>query len=218
MARLAGISLILMALLAGAGYGYGFRNIYVAGDALATLQHLESAPDCLVLIISSFLLILVLDLIVAGALFLVFRSAGRFWAWCSAGLRLLYAAILAVAIGYLCRIPQFSDQRDGVAVLHCLDSFLDTWSWGLVVFGAHLCALGILLRCSSFVPRILSVLAVVAGLCYMLTNLADRLLPGYEAYRDQADNILALPMALGELVLAIWLIRADVRPEQRLKQ
>ncbi|WP_071781071.1 DUF4386 family protein [Adhaeribacter aquaticus] len=47
---------------------------------------------------------------------------------------------------------------------------------------------------------------VVAGLCYLFSNLANQFSLDYEIYKSFVELIVSTPMALGELGFAIWLI------------
>jgi hypothetical protein len=70
--------------------------------------------------------------------------------------------------------------------------------------------LGILLLKSQRVPKFVSLSAVFAGLCYWISNFAIIIVPDYHFYQTIVDNILAVPMALGELILAVWLLRTNL--------
>ena len=51
----------------------------------------------------------------------------------------------------------------------------------------------------------LGVLIIFAGLCYVCLYIMKNLFPGLE-FASAMEMILALPMALGELFLAFWLL------------
>ena len=96
-------------------------------------------------------------------------------------------------------------------------NFLQVWSLGLLVFGVHLLVLSRLIIRSGIMPRWVGLLMVVAALCYMSTSVANLLWPGYQHYKSLIESLTALPMALGELVLAGWLIRWGMaKPVERL--
>jgi Domain of unknown function (DUF4386) len=208
---IAGISLLTMAVAAGFGYGYAFESLQ-GGVTLSKFNHTDRL---LKTTIASFIIILILDIIVAGALYALFKRANVLLSSITAWLRLIYSAILAKAILYLVSaMPLLNGGRQNTNLLmNKLDSFLNVWSWGLIIFGAHLLFLGILLKRLVSAPKVLVFLLQFAGVCYMVTNIAHQLWPGYELYRNKVDMVLALPMALGELVLAIWLIRMGQKKE-----
>ena len=73
---------------------------------------------------------------------------------------------------------------------------------GLFFFSFHLLLLGYLALKSGYVPRILGVLLLVAGLGYLVDSAGLIILPNYPAL---LTNVLALPNLVGELALVVWL-------------
>ena len=55
IARIAGISLIFMALIAGFGYGYGFESLYQTDDAMATIANLNESRWLFRMVMVSFI-------------------------------------------------------------------------------------------------------------------------------------------------------------------
>lgn len=208
MALTGGASLIAMAVLAGIGYGYGFMNIYVAGNTTATLQNLNNAPQMLQLVIFSFVLILVLDVVVAWALFHFFKQGNPKLSLLSAWLRVIYTGWLGVAVLKLFSAMTLADSAipDGAAIMDSLQLFLDIWSWGLILFGLHLLVLGYIVLRSGYIPKFIGWLTLFAALSYLFNNLANLVVLHYEQYKGTVEAVLGLPMALGELVLAVWLL------------
>lgn len=207
-ALLAGLSLILMAALAGFGYGYAFERVYAPGDAAATLAHLQSEHMLFQLVIASFVFILLLDALVAFALWYFFKPIHEPLALLAAWLRLVYAALLGVAISWLSAAATIArgSSPDALAASNAIQTFLDVWSWGLIIFGFHLLALSYIAFRSGVVPKILAALTLIAAVCYIGANSAQILVPRYDEFKPSVEAILSLPMALGELGLAIWLV------------
>jgi hypothetical protein len=92
----------------------------------------------------------------------------------------------------------------GVELLHAqvellIKSFRYEWSLSLVIFGIHVALLGYLVARSGYIPRVLGILLVIAGLGYMLHYLSPYLLPG----RDMSILFVTF---LGELVFGLWLL------------
>lgn len=208
MALVAGLSLIAMAILAGFAYGYGFESIYVANDRTATLMNLNNSKSLLRWVIFSFVIILILDVVVAWALYIFFKQVNESLSLLSGWLRLVYSAFLGIALINLLFVLQLlnNEPHNQVFVMNSLRIFLDSWSLGLIVFGCHLFLLGYLIFKSDFIPKVFSILTLLASICYLFSSLANLLLTNYEQYKATVDLVLSLPMALGELGLAIWLI------------
>ena len=144
MAKLAGWSLILMAIVAGIGYGYAFGAIYVKGDSAATLHNILQQPNMLLMVAITYSIMLLLDVVVAWALYKFFKRVSIKLSLVSAWLRVVYCIWLAIAILQLQHTMQYADVADAAGAMHSLDSFLDIWSQGLIVFGVHLLLIGII--------------------------------------------------------------------------
>lgn len=213
IAVIAGLSLILMAILAGIGYGYAFNGFYIANDTITTIRNLNKFISLLKLTIASFSIILILDIIVTWSLFEFFKSFNNHFSSLIALFRLVYCAILCGSIFYLLSVLELIQNvsQNSEMIMFYLNMFLRTWSWGLIIFGCHLFLLGIMICESRVVPRVIGYFTGFAGFCYFFVNTGSLIIPSYQIYRELIENILAIPMALGELILAIWLIRFRYR-------
>lgn len=208
MAKLAGWSLILMAIVAGIGYGYAFGAIYVKGDSTATFSNILQQTTMLPLVMITYSIMLLLDVVVAWALYKFFLQTNPVLAQLSAWLRVVYCVWLAVAILQLYYAQEMATIQgaDANAVMRYIDCFLDVWSQGLIVFGVHLLLIGTLACRTAAIPKLISGLAFFAGMAYMATNILQQTCADYMLHKATVEAILSLPMALGELVLAVWLV------------
>ncbi len=212
---LAGICLLVMALAAGFSFGFVYSELVIPGQEGQTLERIRDRLGLFRVGAIGWILILVLDVVVALALFRYFEGVQRTLSSITAGLRLVYSAFLGLAISYLfAAIGQVTDGADSGQVIALLESFEGVWSASLTLFGLHLVGLGVLSLRSDFVPRFWGWLLVFAGLCYTGVHGAKAMLPSMEEKVQQAEVILGLPMALGELGFAVWLIYAFFRSKR----
>jgi hypothetical protein len=212
---IAGVALVLMAIVAGFAYGFVFTRLVVPGNAIATSQNITNSELLFRASILGWLIILILDVLVAWALFIFLKSANKNLALLAAWFRLVYASILGVAMLNLVLVLLLVHGADSMRVfepykldalmLFFLNTFSSMWSLGLIVFGCHLLVLGYAVFRSGFIPKIFGVLLILASLCYLLTNGATLLYPNYEQYKVTVEMILSAPMALGELAFGVWL-------------
>jgi hypothetical protein len=72
----------------------------------------------------------------------------------------------------------------------------------LVFFGVFCVLVGYLIFASTFMPRIVGVLVILAGLSYLINSFAQFLAP---AFADRIYPYVLFP-AFGEVVLALWLL------------
>lgn len=207
-----GLSLLLMA---GTGWFAKFvvlDGMITPGDAVATAAEITEREGTFRLGVLAWLVIVVLDVLVAWALYRVFRPVSVAIAVLAAAFRLVYTAVLLVAVGQLLRAldvlgsgPTASspDQVGAQAMLE-LSAFQGIYDIGLLLFGIHLALLGYLATRSSFVPTVVGALLVLAGAGYAFDTVA-------------AVLALDLPLRvsvftfLGELLLGLWLLLAGAR-------
>lgn len=209
---LAGLSLLLMAVAAGFSFGYVYSGMVIPDQDSQTVANLSEGMAMFRAGAWGWVLVLILDVVVALALYRYFKPVQASFSALTGGMRLVYSAFLALAISHLfTAMGQVTTGTDATEVMTSLNTFEEIWSGGLIVFGLHLIGLGMLSLRSGFVPRLWGWLLVVAGLSYTGVHGARVLLPGMEAQVQQAEILLSLPMALGELGFAIWLIYTGFR-------
>ena len=78
-------------------------------------------------------------------------------------------------------------------------------------FGLHTLLLGYLVYKSSYFPRFLGILMVLASFGYLVDSFGNFLLPQYDALYATVVVVLAL---LGELPFALWLLIRGVNVER----
>jgi hypothetical protein len=82
---------------------------------------------------------------------------------------------------------------------------------GMVFFGLHVLSIGYLIRHSTFLPRILGTLLIIAGICYLTNSFAHFLSLPFKAYLAPFVAVAAL---LGEGSLTGWLLVKGVNVER----
>lgn len=214
-ALIAGLGLLTMTVLAPIANFYVLDQVLAPADAAATLEHLRASGDLLRWGIGAFLIVALLDVVVAWALYDLLAPAGRSGARLAAWLRVAYAAVYVVAFAPLLAALHWANGAPELAaldpailqaeVMMAFRAFNDTWTLGLAVFGLHLVVLGPLLWRSVDVPRWLGVLVTIAGLGYLVDTFARILSPSLDL------SFLTITF-FGELVFAIWLLWRGIRP------
>jgi hypothetical protein len=147
--------------------------------------------------IMAFLLTVVFDVVVAWALYELYRK--HYLSTLSTYFRMMHAAIMGVAVFALPKALQLSSDQD---ILNQVDSFNTIWLIGLFFFGIHL----ILLANIIGKPKLISLFLIVAGGMYMIDTAAHFMLENYELYSSIFLALVAIPSIAGEMSLAIWLI------------
>ncbi|HEX2805396.1 MAG TPA: DUF4386 domain-containing protein [Kineosporiaceae bacterium] len=179
-AVVAGIGLLVLAALAAAATFGAVQRLVTQGDATRTATDILASEGLFRLGIAALVVAVILDIVVAWALRTFFRPVHHDLATLAAWLRLVYAAIFAVAISQLVGVLPLVrnapypttisvDQRRAEALLK-IQTYQDIWNVSLVVFGLHLVLLGYLAYTSGYVPRVLGVLLVIAGGGYLVDS------------------------------------------------
>ena len=213
-AMVAGVGLLLLAILSPFALLNTYQNIFVLGDAKATAENILAAGNLFNIGISSFLVVAILDIVVAWALYVLFKPVNKSLSLLAAWFRLAYAAIFALALTNLFNASQLLSGADylkafGTDQLYAqvklsLSSFKSAWDIGLVVFGLHLLILGYLAFKSGFVPKWLSILLFVAAIGYIVDSFGRFLSPHYTISLAQFTFV-------GEALLIFWLLWRGIK-------
>lgn len=216
-ALIAGFGLLMMAILAPFANFFALENLVVSNDAKATVGNILAAEGLFRLGVSGFVVVVVLDVIVAWALHVLFEPLNRNLSLLAAWLRVAFAAAFAIALNPLLNVLQLltSTESSGLEpsqvqaqVMLALGAFRSGWDIALVFFGAHLIVLGYLTVHSSFIPRWLSALLGIAGLGYVADSFGKFLFADYHL-------TIALFTFVGEFLLIFWLLWRGFRPTPR---
>ena len=99
-----------------------------------------------------------------------------------------------------------------------LQSFQSIWQFGLIIFGGHLLYLAPLVWEKGTLLKVISVTIFIAGIGYVVSNTLDLFIADYEQMRSSVEAVFILPMVLGELGLAIWLLAAGGKESILMKK
>jgi len=204
---IAGISIIVMALAAGFSYGYVQHNLLNTSVEI-TRQNVIENKYLFFAGLAGWIVIFIADLIVSGTLYIFFKNYMMHLSRLTAIIRIIYTLILGAAIYQFIVIIPFLQAPDTAFDINAQFIFFEKiWSVGLIVFGFHLLGLGFLSMKSSQIPRLLSYLLYLAGFSYVLVHSGKTFTLFHPHFIASAETILALPMGLSEILLAVWLIQ-----------
>jgi len=198
-AVLAGISILVMAIVGGFAYGYAHANLHVPNNAMATASAIGKRPILLLLTILSWCVVAVLDLVATFAIYFTYRRLVPRLSLVVASLRLLYTGILLLAIVHLVPLSLDSEPNSGVLAFQ---SFELVWSVGLAIFGFHLLALAQLVRIARFPWIPIAFLLALGGVGYVVLEGFEFLGSESVAIPAIIETMFRVPMIFGELLLA----------------
>lgn len=214
------------ALTAGVGYVVLFvlgifanffvrEGLAVTGDAAQTAANIVESEGLFRLGMLSFLVVFAVDVIVAWALYVLFKKVDENVSLVTAWFRIVYTVFLGVAVIFFYQAIQLLSGSEFLSVfdagqleaqaLLAVEAFNSTWLVGLLVFGVHLILLGWLVVKSS-APRVLGYVLMVAGLAYVADTVAHTVLADYVDYENVFLLIVAVPSVIAEGWMGLWLL------------
>jgi hypothetical protein len=207
-AIIAGAGLLLMAVIAPvANFGI-FHQLVDFEDSNKTVMNLINSNGLFRGGIALFLLVALLDIVVAWALYIFCRPVNRLLSLLAAWLRIVYAAILCALLIHLVSVLILLGGVDSLGALPAvqlntqvmlqLKTFTDGWELALILFGFHLLALGLLLLKAGYMRNVLGILLIIAGLGYVADGFGRLLFAGY-------SFSFSMFTFIGEVVLIFWL-------------
>ena len=215
-ARIAGIGYVLLFGLAIFANFFVRERLVVTDDAQATAINIAESNTLFRLGLVAFLAIFLIDIVVAWALHIVFRTQHHDLSLVAAWSRLVYTVFLGVAAIFFFQALAFYEsaavadvmsaaERNAQAYLG-LELFNSAWLIGLAAFGLHLVVLGYLVARSAETPRWLGHLMIVAGAAYIIDTTAHTVLANYADHADAFLVMVALPSVVAEGWFGLWLL------------
>ena len=208
-AIIAGFGLLIMVIAAPFAELYALPKLVVPDHAAQTVSNIMANLPLYTYAMFAYLITFLCDLLVAWALYVLLKPVNKNLSLITAGFRWVYTGIALVALVNLVTVLRLLNTSNtlsllqpdqlGAQVMLSLSAFRTQWHFGLLFFGFHLVLLGYLVFRSKYIPGILGVLLIIAGLGYLLTSLKPFLFPDLNL--DFAEYTF-----YGELVFMLWLL------------
>ena len=219
-ALIAGIGLLIMVIAAPFAELFVYPKLVIPGNAAETAKNIMASKALFSSAILGYLIAFICDVLVAWGLYILLKPVHENLSLLTAWFRLIYTLIALVALLNLVTVLQILNTADSLIVaqpefqaqiMDSLNAFRSQWYFGLLFFGIHLGLLGYLVIRSNYIPRLLGVLLVIAGLGYLLTTLKPFLFPdvnlGFAEYTYY-----------GELIFMLWLLIKGSRLQESLEK
>ncbi len=215
-ALIAGVGYLVIFVLAIFANFFVLEGLVESGDAAVTAANIADSEGLFRLGIVAFLIVFVVDAVVAWALWALFKDSARELSRLTAWMRIVYTVFLGVAlifslgavqlIGGAEYLGAFDQGQIDAQVMLMVDAFEYAWLIGLVAFGVHLVLLGYLVIATGAAPRILGIVLAIAGAAYAIDTVAHMVLSNYGDYENLFLAIVAIPSVVGELWFTVWLL------------
>ena len=223
------LSLRHAALIAGIAYliaifvtPYSWISPHIIiGDTATTFESISTHEFLFRLAIACWLIVIVADIVVAWALFHFFLPVNKSLSMLSMILRLIFAPIMAIAVLqwlYALQIITDAGSLAGDSLETAKDQsmfFFSSYEYAVniafVVFGHHVGLTGYLVWRSNYVPSILGLLLMIAGVGYQIDTFASVISSGYAVNPLGFIVTVAVPAFFSEFILALWLLIKGAR-------
>jgi len=204
LAIITGISLILMAILAGFSIGFAYGEFYKPKQIEFLKDNILQNMGLYQSMLIGILMILILDLLVSYTLFKYFEDDNKKISFISGIIRVIYTIIFGIATYYLTKNLNAIELTSEI-INSNFQNFQTIWNSGLILFGVHIFLIGGLMKIHKQIPKFLWYLTLIAGISYVVVHLL-KLRYSNTVIAKTLEMILTLPMVIGELGLAVWLL------------
>lgn len=216
-ALIAGYGLLAMTIAAIFANFSVFEHLVVQGDAMTTANNISAESGKFLLGIFAFTSVVILDFVVAWALYIFFKPIHQKLSLITAGLRVIYGIFFSIAIFNLTNVlfllGKTTDSTINLELSNqtmvSVNEFSRIWDFGIIFFGFHLVLLGCLVYKSQFIHKIFAILLLIAGLGYLTDAFGTIFIANYSLE-------IAMYTFIGELLLMFWLIIKGGKTKQAL--
>jgi hypothetical protein len=219
-ARLAGVLYLLITVLSIPVHFVIPAQLIVAGDAAATANNITASTGLFRMGIGAELVLLLCEIVLSVLLYVLLKPVNKTLSLVAAVSRLAMTTIhganllthfivlgLLGGAGYLSIFPPSQLHALGMVFLGAYDF---GFTIGIVFLFLHALILGYLIYKSSYFPRILGILFMIASFGYLIDSFSHVLIPNYKT----GPVYLALPIAIAEIAFPLWLLIKGVNAKQ----
>lgn len=197
------------------------ERMVIPNDATSTFNNILENTLRFRTGILSFVIMVVFDVVLTWALFLIFEPVNRNLSLLSAIFRLVNTAIFGVALFTLFNVLHLTSGAEylnafeplqlHLRVLFAIENFNYIWLIGLLFFGIHLSVLGYLILKSEFVPNFIGILLMIASVGYVIDSVAHFMLANYDDFKVIFSMLVLIPGIVGELSFTLWLLIRSIK-------
>jgi hypothetical protein len=192
----------------------------VAGDAATTANQIMASAGLFRMGIGAELLLLLSEIGLTVLLYVLLKPVSKTLSLVAAvsrlamtvihGANLLTHIIVLLLLGGSGYLTVFEPAQLNALGMVFLNAYDYGFTIGIVFLFLHALILGYLIFKSSYFPRILGVLFMIASLGYLIDSFSHVLIPNYKT----GPVYLALPIAIAEIAFPLWLLIKGVNARQ----
>jgi len=220
-ARMAGFLYLVIAVISAFGLIYVPAQLIVAGDAATTAHNIVASESLFRLGFMSNLITFTINVFVAVLLYQLLKPVNK-----NMAALMVILILVGLGIGMLNELNQFvallllsgadyltaftTEQLQALASLF-LDIYQHGFSIAHIFWGLWLFPLGYLVFKSGFLPKVIGILLLIAGVGYLVDFALFFLLPDITVKVSEFTFV-------GEVVLLLWLLIKGINVEQWQKR
>lgn len=217
-ARIAGL-LYLVIIIGGVFAEMFVRSRLVDySNALVTAKNIEESEGLFRFGFSLELFVFVCDAAVTVLLYQLLKPINKELSLFAASFRLITVSILGLNLVYnflpilllndSTYLATFNSEQLNTLSLFYMKVHGFGYNLALVFFSVHSVTIGYLISKSIYIPKILGILLIIAGLCYFINSYTSFLFPELSSKIFPA---ILLPALIAELALSLWLLIKGVK-------
>tara|TARA_R110000765_G_scaffold222003_1_gene326080 strand:+ start:5291 stop:5986 length:696 start_codon:yes stop_codon:yes gene_type:complete len=158
-----------------------------------------------------FVIMLFFDVVLISSLYYLTKPTNRKLSYVASFFRILHALFFGVALLKLLHVYDLTNNNSNSIklqqlVTELLLNFDTLWTVGLLFFGVHLIILGYLALKSTYIPKALGILLVLAAIGYLIDGIAKLMMSNYMDYKDIFEIVVVVPSVVGEFSFTVWLL------------
>jgi len=214
-ARIAGLGYLAIFVLAILANFVALEPLGASGDIAATAAGIATNETTFRTAVAAFILVLIADVVVGWALFVVLRPADVSLSLLVLLFRLVYTiSHVGVVLGLVSAL-RFATEADMGAIMGPHAAALAyqfftghglSFAITLIFFGVHLLLLGMLINRAGYIPKAIGWLLLLAGVAYLVDGFGRILFGSYGPNADLMTILILVPALVGEGSLMGWLI------------
>ena len=159
------------------------------------------------------------DIIAAWGLYILLKPVSNFFSMFAASLRIIFTILSLVSLMNLLTVLQLLQPHDYLKiftagqlqaqVMIALHSFREGWLFCYIFFGLYLILIGWLVFISKYIPKLIGVCLIIAGLGWLVDSVQPYLFPSIKTNIGMITGVL-------ELVFMFWLFIKGSRLKEKM--
>lgn len=216
-ARLAGVLYLVITVAAIVAHMYMPSTLIVPDDTVTTVANITASQDLFRMGgIGAELIVLLSEVVLSIILYVLFKPVNRTISLLAVVSRLIMTAVHGINllnyifVLYIINESAFDAEQSNALVSMFLDAHSYGFTIGIAFLVIHVFALGMLIYQSNYIPRVLGILFLIAGVGYLFDTVG---LLFVESYTTTPD-VIAMSIAMAEIAFPLWLLVKGVNLDQ----